>query len=280
MCEIFAYLNWENVKLFANSAFTTSLVRALAGAFAGAYAAQRIVERAKDKELLLSQLRNTNAATTTAFSICNTMLSFKKQYVKQMATSFTDQKAQFIEHHRKVTSGENIKELRMQLDLRYLEAPRVPVEVLQTLLFERISVTGRPLALISTLIQTLESLKRSVAARNSLIEQFKKVDPNALPQFNAIYFGLPFDGGHLDQQYSDTVMAISKLTDDAIFFSSLIAKDMNEYGENILVRYKKLSRDKTQSVSTCDFTIAKKNGLMPSEDDYQDWLKGFVKKST
>lgn len=280
MCEILSYLNWENAKSFANSAFTTALVGSLAGAFAGAYAAQRIVERAKEKELLLAQLRNINAAITTAFSVCNTMISFKKQHVREIATLFQNQKVAFIEHHRKVSSGESAEELRMQVDLRNLETPRVPTEVLQTLLFERISVTGRPLALVSTLLQTVESLARSVATRNNLVERFKKIDPNSLPQFSAIYFGLPFGGGHIDLQYSDTVTAISRLTDDAIFFSELIAKDLHEYGETVLAQYKKLSRDKTQSVSTGDFTLAREAGLMPNEDDYQDWLKGFVKKSS
>lgn len=278
MSELSSCLTWENIKSFANSAFLTSLIGSLTGAFAGAVAAQRIAEKAKDKELLLTQLRNINAAIVTAFSICNTIISFKKQHVRDITTLFQNQKEQFIEHHRKVTSGEIVGELRMQVDLRNLEVPMAPVEILQTLVFERISVTGRPLAVVSTLHQTLESLVSAVAKRNSLIEQFKLVDPNSLPQFHAIYFGLPFGGGHLDLQYSDTVSAISRLTDDAIFFSELITNDLNEYGETVLTRYQKISQDKTQSVSTSDFSPARDTGLMPNTSEYQDWLKGFVKK--
>jgi hypothetical protein len=279
MCEILQYLTWENVKSFANSAFTTSLAGALAGAFAGAYAAQRIVERAKERELLLGQLRNSNAAITTAFSVCNTMIGFKGQQVKEIASLFEKQKAEFIAHHHKAPAGEGVEPMRLQVDLRMLDTPRVPVEILQTLIFERISVVGRPLALVSALIQVVDSLGHSVTLRNDLIEKFKGVDPNTQPEFCAIYFGLPFGGGHIDQQHSDTVTAISRLTDDAIFFSELIAKDMHEYGETVLAQYKKVSRDKTLSVSSCDFSAPRNAGLMPNDDNYQSWLKGFPKKA-
>ena len=182
MCDILFYLTWENAKAFANSAFTTSLVGALAGAFAGAVAAQRVAERAKDKEILLGQLRNTNASIVTAFSICNAFLAFKKQHVREIAALFLKQKELFIEHQQKISAGEDVAQLYLLFDLRNIESPRVPVAVLQNLLFDRISVTGRPLALMSTLQQTIESLERSVAARNNLIEQFKKIDPNQQPQ--------------------------------------------------------------------------------------------------
>lgn len=51
---------------FANTTFATALIGSLAGAFAGAYGAQRIAERSKTKELLLAEIRNTNAAIMVA----------------------------------------------------------------------------------------------------------------------------------------------------------------------------------------------------------------------
>ena len=72
-------MSLENLAAISNSAFTTSLVGALAGAYAGAYAAQKIAERSKERAEFQAQIRNTNAAITLSFMVCNAAISLKRQ---------------------------------------------------------------------------------------------------------------------------------------------------------------------------------------------------------
>ena len=67
---------------FANTTFATALIGSLAGAFAGAYGAQRIAERSKTKELLLTEIRNTNAAIMVAYVVFSFFYGLKKTTCK------------------------------------------------------------------------------------------------------------------------------------------------------------------------------------------------------
>jgi hypothetical protein len=98
-------IRWEDAKGFFNSAFTTSLLGSLAGAFAGAVAAQRIVERGKRREELLSEIRNTNAAIVLAFGVCNLYLTLKKQSVKAMGESYCSLRKDVLAILRKQEAG-------------------------------------------------------------------------------------------------------------------------------------------------------------------------------
>ena len=73
------FISWENLAAIFNSSFSTSLVGALAGAYAGAKAAQKITERSKERAEFQTQIRNTNAAITFSFMVCNAAISLKKQ---------------------------------------------------------------------------------------------------------------------------------------------------------------------------------------------------------
>ncbi len=75
------FLSWLNLAAFFNSAFATSL----AGAYAGAKAAQKIAERIKERSEIQIQIRNTNAAITIAFIICNAAISLKNNRPKSSA---------------------------------------------------------------------------------------------------------------------------------------------------------------------------------------------------
>jgi hypothetical protein len=73
---------WPSVKEFLNSNFFRALIGSGAGPGVGAWVAQRIVARGREREELLAEIRNTNAATVGALSISNTFLAIKKQHVK------------------------------------------------------------------------------------------------------------------------------------------------------------------------------------------------------
>lgn len=231
-CVTFAAA-WAAVKTFAGSSFVIALVGSFAGAFAGAIGAQRIAERFKERELATLQLRNSNAAIMVAFSVCNSMLALKSQHVCKLYTTFRRQKDELATFKRKRDEGVVSREtpFQFQAELRALPMPLAPDETLQTQIFERLSVTGRALALAPTLSQTISSLGTSIATRNALIERFRASGGSDNPEFVNLYFGLRSSSGHLSTEYPDTIEAIHHLTDDAIFFSNLLCEDLRNYGE-------------------------------------------------
>lgn len=277
-CDTFTWV-WEGTKAFASSGFLIALIGSFAGAFAGALGAQRIVERFKERELLLLQLRNTNAAIMVSFSVCNSIITIKDRHVASLSATFRRQEEELRDFDRKRDSGAipPEKPFEFQADLRTLPLPLTPIDILQTQVFERLSVTGRPLAVVTTLSQTIQSLTTSIAARNALIERFMAAGGSANPEFHNQYFGLPSSSGHHSTEYPDTIEAIHSLTDDAIFFSHLLCDDLQDHGNSVLNRYKARFKDDSQSVSKPNFAKAKEAGLLPDGANYQDWLHGFGK---
>jgi hypothetical protein len=236
MPSITDWLTWASLRDSLNSAFTTSLVGALAGAYAGARAAQVITERAKEREALVAQVRATNAAIMVSFTVCNAYLSLKRQYIKELYETFNAARGELDEFTRRRRLGEIAKDtpFEFRADLRTIQIPAVPLDVLRTLVFDRLSVLDRPLALVSAITGAAASLNDTVQKRQALIEKFRNLPPDERRLLPALYFGLPYAEGHVSTEYADTVEAAHNLTNDVIFFSNLLCQDLYEYGESQL----------------------------------------------
>ena len=160
-------------------------------------------------------------------------------------------------------------------DFRMLQMPVVPIDVLRTQVYESISAIGRPLALVAALVGSVASLTDVIQKRNYLIDRFRELGPAGTDQLPAFYFGLPFGSGHVSTEFSDTVESLHRLTDDVIFFSELLGKDLMAHGSSILDQYRNVAKVKKEKISSFDFTEPRKQGLMPDAANYSDWLKGF-----
>lgn len=272
-----AWISWEGVGSLLNSAFTTSLIGALAGAFAGARAAQNVAERTKQKDQLLSQIRATNAAISASFVFCNLLISLKRQHVKPLYETFVAKKAEHAEFHAKRKAGQIPEDqpFVFTADLRTLQMPLLPVQLIERLVFDKLSVIGRPLALTTSLAGVASTLAELMQRRSTLIEGFKRIPPDKQGLVAALYFGRSFAQDRVSTEYADTVEALINQTDDGIFFSQLLCRDLIESGENALKEYKRLSKKSTEHISNIDFRQASELGLMPDESKYQDWLRGF-----
>jgi len=270
--EIFA---WKNIAAFLNSNFTA----ALAGAFAGALAAQKISDRAKQRSELLQEIRGTNAAIAVCFTICNTGLSLKKQFIKDIYETYTAKKSELEEFQKRRAAGQQAPDLpfEFQADFRTLNMPLVPTDILRKQIYESISVGNRPLGLVAAISGAIDSLDDTIQKRNTLIERFRELGPEGDAQLPAFYFGLPYGLGHVSTEYSDSIESLNNLTNDIIFFSELLIKDLMEHGDSILKKYNKVSKSNKEKVSTVDLTEPREEGLMPDEKDYANWLKGFQK---
>lgn len=182
---------WLDIKDFFNSVFFTAISGSLAGAFAGAYGAQRIAERAKYREQMLKEIRDTNAAITVSFGVCNSLLSIKKQHVKSLKVEFETQRVNLLVFQQKRELGQISKDeiFHFKVDLQTLSLPPLPVDILQNQVFEKLSLVGRPLSLTTTLSQTMHSLSASLEKRNQLIESYKAANESLLP--SALFWPSP-----------------------------------------------------------------------------------------
>jgi hypothetical protein len=97
---------WQSAKDFLNSNVFTAIAGSCAGAFFGAQAAQRIVARGKERDELLTEIRNTNAATVVSFAICNTFLALKQQYIKPLKVNFDAQNVAFRQYAAQQNLGQ------------------------------------------------------------------------------------------------------------------------------------------------------------------------------
>jgi len=276
----FLKMHYQDLKDFFNSVFFTAIAGSLAGAFAGAYAAQRIAEKGKSRDELLKEIRNTNAAIMVAFGICNTLLALKKQHIKKLKENYDAQKADLLAFHEKRRSGQIDKDsvFNIQVDFQHLSQSQFPSDILQNQVFEKMSVGGRPLSLVTTLSQTVHSLNLFLEKRNQLIDTYKASAPIPTEILVPLYFGLPSKGGHVNEEYPNALTAIYDLTDDGIFFSQLLCKDLTGHGENLASKFKELFGDGAPTINRPDFAKADCLGLMPKAENYDDWVSSFVKK--
>ena len=93
-----------------------------------------------------------------------------------------------------------------------------------------------------------------------------------------MYFGLSFNGKRVNRVYPDMIQSIYAQTDDGIFFSQLLCKDLEEHGNEIAARFTKKFGKGAPKIAQAIFTKAEQEGLMPPSQSYADWANMFVKR--
>lgn len=278
MTYLTEFISWEDLVTISNSSFTTSLVGALAGAYAGAKAAQQIAERSKERGEYQTQIRNTNAAITLSFMVCNTMISLKKQQTKPLCDTYFAKKVELEDFLRKRKARDISPDISFdfQADLLRFPFPAIPIDALRSIVYEKLSVSLRPLALVATLAGALSSLADMIANRNGLILSFKQLTPQAREvSLLALYFGRPYGEGNVSTEYFDTMTGLQNLTDDVIFFSHLLCKDLITHGNKVLDKYKARFKGAIEQINAIELLRDKTVGLIPTDEQYSDWLCGF-----
>ncbi|MGM0987773.1 MAG: hypothetical protein ACQEXI_12425 [Pseudomonadota bacterium] len=247
----------------------------LAGAFGGAIAAQRVIERNKQKEVFLKELRNTNAAIMVSFSICNALLGLKRQHSQPLYEQYTKDRAKAKEIHSKLSAGEDLgtEPFHYLADLKTFSAPSVPIETLKSLVFNDISSHGRALSAVSFLEGAYDGLKEVLTRRESMILKFQDgtIGERETPH---VYFGIQMHSGHINQEYSDLVEAMHSYINDVIFFSSKLCEDLAAYGNQLRKNNKRLAKN-APKVNAPDFSTPRGLELIPPDSDYSSWLNGF-----
>jgi hypothetical protein len=243
---------------------------------------QRIVARGKERDELLAEIRNTNAATVVALGMCNTFLAIKKQHVKRLKETFDKQKADYLARVHKyrmgqLHPGDTAPPLLFDLQLLVLPPFDLPMDTLRHQIFEKISLSNRrPLMLVTSLTETVHGLNTSINNRNRLIASYQAAGMSS-DDLLPLYFGLPQGSTHvINQTYPALIDAISRQTDDGIFYSKLLCDDLVVHNGQLAERFKKpFGKAAPGTIDKPDFSEPEGEGLMPNEADYTDWLNLF-----
>jgi len=265
---------------YLNSNIAIAVIGGFTGAIGGALGAQRIVERSRRREERLKELRYTNAAIIVAHTVCNAALALKKQHVQTMREDFIKSRADLESFKAKRNANlipPNV-EFNLHMDMRNYPAPIVPIETLKHIVFQEISAVGRPLALVAVIEQSLIGLGAAIAKRDALIQRFSSGE---IPEDKRLhyYFGLPLQGGHVNQEYPDLVEAIYSHVDDLAFFGYQLCTDLMKHGAKVreaLIAEK--SSKQVPHVSEVDYSGPKKTGLIPPDSQYGDWVNAFLER--
>jgi len=261
------------ILLFLSSHIFMTILGTFAAAFAGAYGAQFFIDKKQKNDAILDEIRNTNSAIVASFSICNSCLSLKKQYVKSLKEDHDSKRKdldKFLEEREKRLIKPE-KQFELRADFQTISPLVLPVEILERQVFEKISTKARAQNLTSTLISTIQSLNSSINQRNKLIGLFKEQFPMEDGALVRFYFGLPDNNGHVDNNYPDSINAIYSQTDDCIFFSKLLCSDLHKHG----ISLKEQLDNKSIVINKADFEIARNNDLLPDPENYNDWVEMF-----
>ncbi|MGA9704827.1 hypothetical protein [Pseudomonas sp.] len=265
---------WESIKGFANSSFTTSL----AGAFAGAVAAQRVAEKGKFREELIKEFQHTNAVISLATGVACLALALKSQHIKALKTSYDNDQKSFEAHKERIRACQIPADTPFEISpsLLFLQEISPPIATIQDIVLGRLSTVGRAISVVTALADSVGNLNGALSKRNELLNTFKN---NQFPEgatIHHMYLGLPYGETHINQEYGGSIEAISLYTDCIIFFSIKLCEDLRDHGETLRKRYRSRLRGSPPRINTFDFEQPRQDGLIPKDEEYEDWLSGFV----
>ncbi len=271
---------WPTLKDYVPLlAVVIAVVIPLSASFFGAWTAQRIAERNRFRDEVVKEIRNTNAAISLAFAVCNACMALKRQHLLKIKADFDSTQKDFVEHLRKRQTGEiqGNAEYRFTLGLMTLTLPKLPTESLRTLVLDRVSAVNRPLHLVVEIVQSDDTLRMCLERRNEQIEEVKKTDGLNEKGSAQRFFGLPFDGGHVDQSVEQVLQAIVQTNDNLIYFAYLLCKDLMKHGDGLVAKYKeRLGDTKVPSITSIDFSGRIADGTVPPATQFIDWETNFV----
>lgn len=273
-----AHETWEFAKAFANSAFASAFLSALAGAGLGVWGAQRVAERANRAKELLESLRQANAVIVLATTIANHAFSLKRQYINPLSERYFKDREIALSHQASILKGESPEPVVFQAEMTKITPVVVPIDALKNLVYSAQLMPGRALALVAVVEQTVSELTHAIGLRTDLIDAFRS---ESLPEhiFCFDYYGMRREDGNTNSLYHDAMVAITKYTDDLGFFAVELADEMQLHARAVREKLVKLHKDAPMANSV-DFAAARESGLIPPRENYESWLSGFKKKGT
>jgi hypothetical protein len=244
-----------------------TIVTAAFGTIIGAW----LTSRSQEKRRVIEELKALHAANSLCFSIVNQALALKSQQVRPMKQQHDAAIAAF-EKHQRFRKGL----LELSLDLQTLSQVKFPGELLEKMVFEKCAVGGKGLAAVISLTAAIDDLRNSIDYRNGLISEFRE-QAATMTELERIQFYVGASRtGQVDNRFPHNVTALSKQTDDCIFFCMVLADELLRRGDKLWASSKwKLFRLGVPKLEPADWTKPREANLLPDEADYVLWTGGF-----
>lgn len=268
-------MDWEFVSDIARSNFFVALFASVAGAYFGAYAAQRASDKANRRRDLTKEIRQTNAAIASAYSIFNAGIAAKRQHIAPLNERYARARTEALKALEAIKrdAANADREIRFLAEMLALPLLRLPGAEMRSQVFDHLTITGRPLTVAIVIAQTSSSLDEAIHRRNMLIERFKTINDNRTTAL--LYFGIADSQGQKNTEYPDALYAMSRYTDDSIFFSKLLALDLRTHGLRLKEKYETEIGGESPEVAEIDFKDKRIEGLVPPKSEYRDWFDNF-----
>jgi hypothetical protein len=154
-------------------------------------------------------------------------------------------------------------------DFQRIDYIDLPIDLLKTQVFEKISTDGEIVNYMIYLNEATEKLKSSIQQRNQWIEerrQFsvnKHIDPDGYIRTMKEYAAHQIHDGMIDYSYKGFIDNMEVEIRDCIWFSKKLAETLNHYGERKIKKHKNLKL----KINKIDFS--KSGEEVPKDDDYK-----------
>jgi hypothetical protein len=270
---------WQWIVQVGPHLFESGLV-ALAGAYFGAKTAQGTAARNKFRDDITKEIRDTNAAISLAFVVCNSGMQVKRQHLLPLNFDFECRRKGLLEHLHKCKTGEipGDAPYDLKIGLLGLPVPSIASDTLRSHVLDRLSVVDRPLNLAVSASESSAALVQALINHNALIKEFREAGGAENKDFIARYFGLP-GTQETDEVYKNTLEAMELHVNSLIYFTHMLCGDLKEHGETLLVKYRKRVKSKSvQRITEIDFSKAHADKLIPPDEQFASYVSAFVKR--
>jgi hypothetical protein len=258
------------------SSASSSIFTGAFGAFFGAWGAQAVISRGQRRQLVIAELNSINAALSVCFSICNTYANLKKQQalpILQAVEQARLNRDSIVEKNKALSPPFRLP-VEVNFDFQTIVAPKVPTELLERTIYEKIAIQGRGLGAFNSMVNAVNNLNSAISYREQLMHDFKERNPPANEKLR-LYLGDKTADGGADSRYPDCVKAINSGVDDCIFLSKTISDDLARYGETLRGKHTGWLMGPLPKIAKIDWSRLSESGLLPPEANYEGWLKGF-----
>lgn len=246
---------------------STALVGAFAAYF-GTVAAQKSINREVALRLRIEKIASANAAHSLATVIFNQALSLKKQYFLPTFEKWHSQKTAAI---NAINTGQQPAE-PLEIHMNSFPAFHFPLKELSDQIYGKLTLNGRPLAVISELFQASHTLVFLSEKHDRLEREFRGLPRD---QVIASYLSLPNQNG-MDSRYQHICEGALLVIDDLIFFSNLLANDLIAYGQRQKKFAPRRQRNLLPEVNKPGTLSPEFEYLVPNRENHGRWLESHV----
>jgi len=259
--------DWHEERSFARLLLLPVIFSGF-GAYFGAKAAAWQRDREQTYASAKDRLHQLSDLSVMTGSLCNLILTLKKQQVRDLVNNYAIDRARVLDHFGVPTLKKEL--LSFRFDLQTISPPPIESSVIVLNIGQFKYKGSGDYLQASAIHQSCESITSLLVRRNDWIADFKKRQTE-LEEWEkiALYFGFPQSSHSIDLEYKDLVDGLANATDDAIFHSYKLYGRLTTQLVNSAVKFEKKYRERFK-FSFLDFEPSR--DLLPDVHSYATWL--------